>query len=318
MPSRRDFLLAAGAVAVSTRALSALTGAGRSDRRARVVLAEPPVWPVFDDVIRAQLPHSFFAVRAKATGSDPVVRALQRAGVGPFRGVKGLRSRVGYPVGRYDVEDDRLPVRVAVEVFRPPAPPDANSSAIRCVLVSLTATNASAGTLGVSFLISLQNAVGYTGSGEITGRRFARYGDNVNRVVTRPGATVLQLASERPAGSTSWGEMALAAFADDVTATASWESLDALEADFALDGMLDGDPRAGPSPAGETLNGALAVPTVLRPGDARTVRFALVWHFPGGSHGAPNRRADAMAAVDELWERFDRPTGRTRPPWPTA
>jgi non-lysosomal glucosylceramidase len=61
---------------------------------------------------------------------------------------------------------------------------------------------------------------------------------------------------------------------------AAWNDLDALWADFSADGHLPEIAASASSATGQTWNGALAVPMRLAPGETRTVRFLLAWHFP--------------------------------------
>jgi len=174
---------------------------------------------------------------------------------------------------------------VSMETFTPLIPLRAKDSAIPCAIFNLTAKNTSDKPLEASFLATQQNAVGFTGEGEIEGRRFAGYGGNRNRVLKGEGTTLLHMTIDGKKDLAGYGDMALAAFADKVTATASWDSLDTLLKDMSEDGALMGADSAGPSPPGETLDGTLAVPFSLEPGHSRTVTFVLTWHFPNGRHG---------------------------------
>lgn len=81
-------------------------------------------------------------------------------------------------------------------------------------------------------------------------------------------------------GSPYYGTMALAAFDGRATACAAWSDPSALAAQLLEAGRLSGPASTNPSPAGETWNGAIAVPFTLRPGQSRTVTFAITWHFP--------------------------------------
>ncbi len=284
--------------------------------------AERPIWQIFNNFNGVFVPDSFFAVRAKALGGQPIVRALQTSPVGPFEAVKSLTFRGEYPFGWYDFQDAGLPVTVGIEVFSPLIPLDARDSAIPCAIFNLTARNTSGKAVEVSFLATQQNAVGFAGDGKIEGRRFGGYGSNRNRVLKENGATILHMTSDRKKNSPSYGDMALAAFQDKVAAAASWDSFDALFEDVSEDGALSGPETAGPSPAGQTLDGALAVPFTLGAGRSRTVRFVLTWHFPNGRHGQgkwggegniyANWWDNAVSVMREVHQRFDELSGLTR------
>ncbi len=279
-------------------------------------------WQIFNNFNAASVPHSFFAVRATRGDAEPVVRALQTDAVGPFRGVKALSFRGEYPFGWYDFEDADLPVAVRLEVFCPLIPLRARDSAIPCAIFNLTARNATDRPVDVTFLASQQNAVGFTGKGKIQGRRHGDYGGNKNQVLRQGDATVLHLSSDKPKDAPGAGDMALAAPARTVRATACWKDLDALLADLSKGGELDGGSRAGPSPDGETLDGALAVPLRLEPGKSGTVAFVLAWHFPNAKHGRGEWSGEgnmyanwwdgALAVAGEVRERLDELTRQTR------
>ncbi|MHC4571607.1 MAG: GH116 family glycosyl hydrolase [Planctomycetota bacterium] len=110
-------------------------------------------------------------------------------------------------------------------------------------------------------------------------------GQNRNRVLTESGTTILHMTSDKNNNAVGYGDMALIVLESKATATASWDSPDALRKDWSADGALSGIEEAGPSPAGQTLNGALAVPLLLGPGQERTLSFALTWYFPNAAHG---------------------------------
>ncbi len=247
--------------------------------------AELAIWQIFNNFIGAFVPNSFFAVRAKRAGGEPVVRALQTSAVGPFGAMKGLSFRGEYPFAWFDFEDPALPVVVSMEAFNPLIPLNARDSAMPCAIFGLTAKNASRDAVEVSFIASQQNAVGFTGDAMIEGRRFAGYGSNRNRVLRENGAVLLHMTSDAKKDSPGCGDMALATFDDSAAGTASWTNLDALFRDISGDGVLTGAETAGPSPPGETLDGALATSFALEPGQSRTVTFVLSWYFPNGRHG---------------------------------
>ena len=284
--------------------------------------AELEIWQIFNNFQGAFVPHSFFAVRAKAKGGQPIVRALQTKPVGPFQAIKALSFRGEYPFGWYDFEDTALPLAASMETFTPLIPLNDRDSALPCAIFCLTATNTSAVPVEASFLAAQQNAVGFTGNAKIEGRRFPGYGQNRNRVLKAKGATLLHMTSDSPKDSPTSGDMALMALADKATAAVAWDSLDALSKDISQDGALSGSDEAGPSPGGETLDGALCAPLHLEPGQSRTVTFVLTWHFPDATHGAgawagkgnmyANWWDDAISVAREVGDRIDELTQQTR------
>ncbi len=284
--------------------------------------AQRAVWQIFNNHRHAVVPHSFFAVRVKAADAEPVVRALQTTPVGPLAAINALSFRGEYPFGWYDFKDANVPVKISMETFSPLVPLDVRNSAIPCAIFNFTAANPTDRPVEVSFLAAQQNAVGYLADKPIDGRTYPGYGGNRNRVLHGNKATVLHLTSERPKDTRGGGDMALMAVAGDATGSASWEDLRKLAKGFAAEGALSGPDRAGPSPAGQTIDAALAVSFSLEPGQQRTVPFVLTWHFPTGPHGAgewggagnmyANWWPDALAVAREVEENLAELTRRTR------
>ncbi len=283
---------------------------------------ELAVWQIFNNHKHALVPHSFFAVRVKEGREEPLVRALQTAPVGPFQAMQALRFRGEYPFAWYDFEDPNVPVRVSLEAFNPLAPLDVRSSAVPCAVFNLSAENRGGQAVEVGFLAAQQNAVGYQGDQPIDGRSYAGYGGNENRLVRDAEATLLHMTSTKPADAPGAGDMVLAAVGNTASACASWESLEALVADFTDRGTLSGPDEAGPSPTGETVDGALAVGFELKPGEKRTLPFVLTWHFPNARHGRgewggrgnmyANFWPSALAAAREMATRSSELTDKTR------
>ena len=284
--------------------------------------AERRVWQTFNNHKHAQVPHSFFAVRVKTPTGGPVVRALQTTPVGPFAAMEGLSFRGEYPFGWYEFEDTEFPVKVAMEAFNPLVPLDARSSAIPCAVFNVSVENPAQQPVEVALLATQQNAVGYLADNPIDGRTYAGYGGNENQVLRRPGATLLHMKSNHPADAPGSGDMALMTMAEDASAAASWENTESLAARFAAEGSLSGPEASGPSPPGETVDGALAVRFRLDPQERRSVPFVLSWHFPNARHGRGGWGGegnvyshfwpDALAVARELETRLDELTRNTR------
>ncbi|MCK4784216.1 MAG: hypothetical protein KAV87_10730, partial [Desulfobacteraceae bacterium] len=272
-------------------------------------------WQLWRNFTDFPLPHSLFAVRTRIGDAPPVVRALQTVGEGPLtrwegllRGMKALSFRGEYPFGWYTFEDPALPVQVSLEAFSPLIPLDAKNSAIPCAIFNLTVENQGVQSVEVSFLATQQNAAGLvktlppdpikgrrlvkrrpSENWTVKGRRSGQYGSNSNEVLRTDGATLLHMTTNKPKDSPGYGEMVLAVMEEHVQATASWKSLKSLLAEFADSGGVSGPEEAGPSPQGQTLDGALATPFVVQPGGKRTVSFVLTWYFPNIPQVRPAR-----------------------------
>ena len=237
------------------------------------------VWQIFNNMTQAAVPHSFFAIRVEPKGGQAVTRALQTAPVGPFPAMKALRFRGEYPFGWFAFDDPGLPVTVTLEAYNPLIPLDLRNSAIPCAIATVNVVNSGKTPVDVRLLAAQQNAVGFTGAGAIDGRKHPGYGGNVNRLASGTHATFLDLTSQ-----TARGSMALAALGPAI-GIPSWGSLDGLAESLKPGDDPEAEGKAGPSPKGETLDGALVVPFSLKPGERRAVTFVLAWHFPAGRHG---------------------------------
>ncbi len=236
----------------------------------------------------AYVPDSFFAVRAKPRGGEAVVRALQTVDEGPFKAMKSLAFSGEYPFAWLTFADDQLPVRAAMETFSPLIPLNVKESGIPAAIYKVTVENLQDVPVEVSVLATQQNAVGYTGGRRsIRGRRSGGSGRNINKVVRGEDAVTIHMSSDLPEDRAGYGDMALSALDAGADAVASWDTLDALHRAFAGSGRLEGESEAGPTPDGETLNGAIASRFTLAPGGKRTVTFVLSWHFPNARHGHP-------------------------------
>ena len=284
--------------------------------------ARPAAWQIFNNHLYVRVPHTFLAVRAAAGEAEPVVRVLQTEAVGPFQAMSGLSFQGEYPFGWYAFEDAALPVQVRMEVFNPLIPLDVKNSGIPCAIFNVTARNTGKQEAKVGFLYAQQNAVGYTGSIPIAERSCKQYGKNVNTVLAEDGAAVVHMTGTSEKTAAGFGDMTISVLAASPSAAPAWTTLQELAADFAADGALAGEKRAGPSPDGRTLDGAVAAQIVLRPGEEKTVTFVLTWYFPncrggnGAWGGAGNRYqnwwASALDVARHVHANVTDLTGKTR------
>jgi len=249
--------------------------------------AERAIWQIFNNFDGGPLPNSFFAMAAEAPGKEPVVRALQTTPAGPFPPMEDLSFRGEYPFAWYTFHDPESPVAVTLEAYNPFIPLDAKNSAIPCAIFNITIENTAKRPVTGALLALQQNAVGYDGTSPILANRNRGYGGNRNRTLREGPATLLRMTADIPPTAPTWGDMVL--FTPEVaTAIPGVANLQA--ARDALVAALNEPPaiphdEAGPSPAGQTLDGAIIVPFRMRPGERRTVSFVLTWSFPNARHG---------------------------------
>ncbi|WP_187273947.1 GH116 family glycosyl-hydrolase [Paenibacillus sp. N3.4] len=232
-----------------------------------------------DDTFRNRttgiVPNSFFAVRAQSKGGQPVVKALQTTAVGTFNPMKSLTFQGEYPLGKYNFQDDQLPVQVSQEVFNPMIPGNMKDSGIPTAIYTMTFTNLSTSTVDVSLLASQQNAVGFNGISSISGtnkRDFSGYGSNSNTLQIGSNASHLQMTGTK-------GSMTLSVLGPQTAGTASWNTLDALQTAFAS-GSVTGANSASSPQTGTTVDGALTSSLTLAPGETKQVKVLLSWYFP--------------------------------------
>ncbi|MBP1962810.1 GH116 family glycosyl-hydrolase [Paenibacillus aceris] len=232
-----------------------------------------------DDTFRSRttgiVPNSFFAVRAQSQGGQPIVRALQTTAVGAFNAMKSLTFQGEYPMGRYNFQDDQMPIEITQDVFNPMIPGNMKDSAIPTAIYTMTFKNPSSSEVNVSLLASQQNAVGFDGIGSITGtnkRDFSGYGSNSNTLQIGSEASHLQMTGSK-------GSMTLSVLGPQTGGTASWNTLDALQTAFAS-GSVTGATSASSPQAGTTVDGALTSSLTLAPGETKQVKVVLSWYFP--------------------------------------
>ncbi len=243
------------------------------------------IWQIFNNFKHISIPHSFFAVRIKTETAGPVVRAMQTEPIGPFSAVSALRFSGEYPFAWYDFLDPELPIKVSLEAYSPFIPLNARDSSIPCAIFNLTAENNSSQKCDISFLASQQNAVGIISDSSPQGRVHKDYGRNLNWLSIGRSEAILHMSSEKSRESPGFGDMALIAIHPGVLGTASWTEIQALYDEYYENGFVSGPCTGGPTEDRKTLNGALTVPFSLNPGEKRTVKFVLTWHFPNVSHG---------------------------------
>ncbi|OJV80897.1 MAG: hypothetical protein BGO37_15315 [Cellulomonas sp. 73-92] len=245
-------------------------------------------------------------LQARSEASDPVpmvndaaVPSWHEGLFSAFPPVAATRFRGFYPFAEVEVVDPDLPLGVTIEAFNPLVPLDEEASGIPAALFTVRLVNRSADHLHGWLAGALQNDVGADGVVNPRGAGHPGYGGNTNRLERAGGWT--SLVCENPAipdVDPRAGQMVLALEGHGSVADLSWSQ----PQDFAefLRGLVvpglpehgeagafpggrdvrTGSGWRGPSAAGSTWAGGLAVPWHLAPGDSLALRAVVAWSFP--------------------------------------
>jgi len=151
------------------------------------------VWQIFNNNTEIHIPGSFFAVRVENENGRSITRLLQTVPESGFTPMESLTFEGGYPIARLRFSDSELPVEVRMDAFNPMIPIDTAASSIPCAIFRITAKNLTDSKVKVSFLGSLQNAVGNSGSSDVVGVEFAGYGGNLNELVRKKNMTAINM-----------------------------------------------------------------------------------------------------------------------------
>lgn len=231
--------------------------------------------------------------------NDAAVPVWHKSLFAAYPPVAATRLRGFYPFADVEVVDPSLPVDVTIEAFNPLVPLDDESSAIPAALFTVRLGNRSADHLHGWLAGALQNDVGADGVVNPRGTRHPGYGGNTNRLERAGDWTSLvcdntAIRDDDPRA----GQMVLALEGPGSVADLCWtapEDFAAFLRGLVVPGLPEhGEPSAfpggrdaragngwqGPSPAGSTWAGGLAVPWHLAPGESVAIRALIAWSFP--------------------------------------
>ena len=135
-------------------------------------------WEIFNWPGKGQfVPFSFFAIRTKEEGEEPVSRILESKIKPPFYKSHGFLNGelAGIPrfekskmVGKQpfvyvDLEDSKVPVKVRMEAYTPFIPLDADNSGIPTAIIKYKVSNPTNKPIDVSVVGTMANVVGFDG-----------------------------------------------------------------------------------------------------------------------------------------------------------
>ncbi|MCL4691325.1 MAG: twin-arginine translocation signal domain-containing protein [Candidatus Hydrogenedentes bacterium] len=148
----------------------------------------------------ANVPGSFFAVRAKTADGSTTCRLLQSEAAGGAEPVASIDFSGEYPFAWVRYNDEMLPVDVELEAFSPFIPLNTKDSGLPAVLFRFNLRNRTEQPIEASLLASTPNLVGWDGYGGIEDLRHVDLGGNVNAIETRNNAAVLAMRSQEGDG----------------------------------------------------------------------------------------------------------------------
>ena len=255
-----------------------------------------------------QVPDGFFAIRTKV--GEKVAARMLRLG---NSGVQDIEFAGEFPIAYHTFKDDALPVRVTMESFSPFIPLNEKDSALPMALFFITVENNGKEQVEVSVLASLQNSVGRA-LGDKDGGPLSidnkGYGGNVSAPLKCGRFAGVEMTQKEKTGS-----IVLVAADAAAQALEPWTDYSAFWTSLAGGGLKPAGGTSEPSPAGKTVNGAVAVTFILKPGEKREAPFAWAWHLPGGprtTHMYENWFAGAADVCKYADQSFDRLVRDTR------
>jgi len=254
-----------------------------------------------------QVPDSYFSIRVK-TGTSDGTQSLQ-ANVS-FTAVEFAGE---FPIARHTFKGGIVPVNVSMETFSPFIPLNEKDSALPLVFFFITVENPGKEPAEVTLAAVAQNSVGRLTGDKDSGPASVDnkgYGGNINAPLkSGRWAGVEMTQKDKP------GSMALVAADPATQALQPWTRQSDFNETFGTGKPSAATGPSEPTPAGKTVNGAIAVPFTLKPGEKQTIPFLLAWHLPGGtrsSHMYENWFASAADVCKYADTNLDRLTGDTR------
>ncbi|MDF0513713.1 GH116 family glycosyl-hydrolase [Agromyces sp. H3Y2-19a] len=304
----------------------------------RVTQIEPPL-----DVVSMVQGHPVDDPGASLT-TDAVVPEWMSAAADRFGTFASARFSGTYPIAEVGLSDPRHPVAVTMRALNPMVPGDVETSGMPSGLFSFTLTNTGEFPVHGTLAGSLLNAAGWDGITPI-GEHTPGLGGNVNRLLRGRGWS--RVVMDNPSIDESdqlAGQLVLAADDPSAAVLARCTGVEHLRAFLDSRALNDGrsrlevaptvgDPQlnaprggSGASAPGRSWLGVVGVPYWLEPGQSRTIRFSMSWHFPnrfvdieqfgrphpeagasrfylGNGYGQRYRDAlDVQAEVEERWD----------------
>ncbi len=312
-PEIRDFDATATALAFPLGGI----GTGNVSLGARGELRD---WEIFNLPAKGPpLPLTFFAIRCQQAGGEAMARVIEGPmqpphtlshGYHPLMNVAGLPRFKGatfrgqYPFAAIDFEDASLPVAVQLEAYTPLLPLNPEDSGIPCAILSYTVANRTDAAVDLTLLGSLTNPVGNLQRDKFGNRSWVEFGTQINSFRDGGDLRGLLLTNDGlESDSPHFGSLSLVTDHDSVTYRRSWllgqwwDYLHDFWDDIIDDGLLS-DP-ADDAPGDRMATGTLGLTDRLEPGESKSFRFILTWHFPNRPATWDLRQVHMLGVAEE-------------------
>ena len=260
-------------------------------------------WEIFNRPGKGNnLPNTFFAIRTRTEGHDPIVRVIEGPVQPPHILSHGYHpsTSVGlprfakstlhgeYPLVAIDFEDTKLPITVQLEAYTPLVLLDPEDSGIPGAFLTYTVTNTSNEKQEISLVGSMINPIGGLTYDPYGGLRPSPTGAAINTYRNENDLRGLYFYSnaDTPTDDLNYGSMALVTDHPDVSYKRAWlrgawfDNLREFWNDFVEDGRLHDLGYDEASRDGKPDTGSMALIDTLEVGETKSYRFYLTWHFP--------------------------------------
>jgi len=259
-------------------------------------------WEIFNRPGKGlNLPFSFFALRVKEKGKEPLMRVLESRLLPPYANAHGLPSSAlsglprmhsakftgSYPFAQIEFFDPLLPVNIKLSAFNPFIPLNDFDSGLPVAIFYFTVENFCEKEIEILLTVSLLNAVGYDGKKKLNDVRSPLFGNNLNEFIKEDNFSGIKMTSSKySSNNPNYGSMALVTTGKDITYRLRWfgregrEKLENFWSEFKDKNRLPEETKLYPSPEGETDIATLGLILKLAPGEKYKAPFVLSWYFP--------------------------------------
>jgi len=256
-------------------------------------------WEIFNRPGKGlNLPFSFFALKVKEKGKEPLMRVLESKLLPPYANAHGLPLSAlsglprmhsanftgSYPFAQIEFFDPLLPIGIKLCAFNPFIPLNDFDSGLPAAIFYFTVENFSGKEVEILLSASLLNAVGYDGKTELNDMLSPLFGSNLNEFIKEDNFSGIKMTSSKyPPNVSKYGSMALVTAGKDITYCLRWSGWNIVQNfwnELKDKDRLCEEPRALASPEGETDIATLGLILKLAPKEKYKIPFILSWYFP--------------------------------------